>query len=89
MYIIFLVHIKLKDGGKFLQELTIPERDALAKTFPFHEFMNEIEYEGLCEVHGLLPDKLAQNGTTLGDITTVIFYTYQHCEQENETRIRH
>ncbi|PUZ60960.1 hypothetical protein GQ55_4G226200 [Panicum hallii var. hallii] len=63
---------RVETDKKIKKELTIPERDALAKTFPFHEFMNEIEYEGLCEVDGLLPDKLAQNGTTLGDITTAM-----------------
>jgi len=74
------------DGSKFVQEEIGPDKEALAKTFPFNDFMNQVEYEGLCLVDGELPDKLAQNGTTLGEITMVIYYAYQHSANENKTR---
>ena len=50
--------------------------------------MNEIEYEGLCLVDGILPDKRAENDTRIGEITIVISYAYQHREEEHETCIQ-
>jgi len=83
LYMIFYVHLKLREASKFVQEDIGPDKEALAKTFPW---LNEFDYECLCLVDGELPDKLAQNGTTLGEITMVIYYAYQHSANENKTR---
>jgi len=87
-HIIFLMHIKMKDGCKFVHEEIRPDKEALARTFPFNDLMNEIEYEGLCLVDGILPDKRAENDTRIGEITMVIFYAYQHRKEGNETCIQ-
>jgi len=88
-HIIFLMHIKMEDGCKFVQEEIGPDKEALGRTFPFNnDLMNEIEYEGLCLVDGILPDKFLENGTRIGEITIVISYAYQHREEEHETCIQ-
>ena len=80
LYMIFYVHLKLREASKFVQEDIGPDKEALAKTFPW---LNEFDYECLCLVDGELPDKLAQNCTTIGEITKVLFIPTQYRIKRN------
>ncbi|KAG2633699.1 hypothetical protein PVAP13_2NG029412 [Panicum virgatum] len=62
-----------KESKEFVREEIGPDKEALGRTFPFNnDLMNEIEYEGLCLVDGILPDKFLENGTRIGEITIAI-----------------
>ncbi|CAL5066011.1 unnamed protein product [Urochloa decumbens] len=56
---------------KMKKEVARPTEKPTRFQIEHDKFMSDIVYEGLCLVEGELPDKLARNGSTEGEISTV------------------
>nr|TKW15209.1 hypothetical protein SEVIR_5G221756v2 [Setaria viridis] len=62
--------VKTKEEGGKGKEVATPIEKQTSFQKEHDKFMSDIVFEEMCLVEGELPDKLARNGTTEGEIST-------------------